>query len=276
MIKTIETKQKGVKLTIFLSDENSFLVTSTLIEKAGHAFLINAKFTQSDGREIVDYIEKNNLTLDKIFITHGDPDYYFGLEEIKAAYPKVIAYATQPTVEHIVHSILGKLQVWKNILGKNAPSNVVLPQVFEEKTIEFQDLTFEIVGLDSHRTSLFNKELELLLGGIDTFNEIHVFLADTSSKESMEVWIGNVKDLQTLNAKIIIPSHGSIEKSFDNQLLNATINYLETAIKASGESKDSSDFIAKLEAAYPGFANKGVLALSAKVVMKEIPLGVIL
>ena len=141
------------------------------------------------------------------------------------------------------------------------------------KTIEFQGLTFEIVGLDNHRTSLFNKELELLIGGIDTFNEIHVFLADTSSKEAMEVWIGNVKDLQALNAKIIVPSHGSIEKSFDNQLLTATIDYLETAIKASEESKDSADFISKLDAAYPGFANKGVLALSAKVVMKEIPWG---
>jgi len=273
MIKTIETKQNDIKLTVFLSDENSFLVTSTLIEKGGHAFLINAKFTQSDAKEIVDYIATNNLILDKIFIIHGDPDYYFGLETIKASYPKAIAYATQPTVEHIVHSVLGKLQVWGNVLGENAPNNVVLPKVFEEKTIEFQGLTFEIVGLDNHRTSLFNKELELLIGGIDTFNEIHVFLADTSSREAMEVWIANVKELQALNAKIIVPSHGSIEKSFDNKLLTATVDYLETAIRASEESKDSTDFTTKLEAAYPGFANKGVLALSAKVVMKEIPWG---
>ncbi|MNO55376.1 hypothetical protein D3C76_458650 [compost metagenome] len=98
-------------------------------------------------------------------------------------------------------------------------------------------------------------------------------MADTSSKEAMEAWIENLKVLQGLNANTIVPSHGSIEKSLDNQALIATINYLKTAIKASEESKTSTDFVAKLEAAYPGYANKGVLELSAKVVTKEIPWG---
>ena len=42
MIKTIKTNQENVKLTIFSSTEDSFLVTSTLVEKDGHALLINA------------------------------------------------------------------------------------------------------------------------------------------------------------------------------------------------------------------------------------------
>ncbi|MRA58637.1 cytoplasmic protein, partial [Bacillus thuringiensis] len=73
------------------------------------------------------------------------------------------------------------------------------------------------VGLDHYRTSLFNKELKVLIGGIDVFNEIHVFLADTSSKAAMEAWIENLKVLQALHADIIGPSHGSIEKSLNNR-----------------------------------------------------------
>lgn len=273
MFKTIDTNQKDVKLTVFSSDEKSFMVTATLVEKAGHAFLINSKFTQSDSKEIVEYLKKNNLSLDKIFIIHGDPDYYFGLESIKAVYPEAIAYATESTVEHIVHSVLGKLKVWKDILGENAPNNVILPQVFKEKAIDFQGLTFELVGLDHYRTSLFNKELKVLIGGIDVFNEIHVFLADTSSKAAMEAWIENLKVLQALHADIIVPSHGLIEKSLNNQALTATMDYLRTAVQASEESGTSKDFVAKLEAAYPDYANKGVLELSAKVVTKEMPWG---
>jgi len=274
MFKTIDTNQKDVKLTVFSSDEKSFMVTATLVEKAGHAFLINSKFTQSDSKEIVEYLKKNDLSLDKIFIIHGDPDYYFGLESIKAVYPEAIAYATESTVEHIVHSVLGKLKVWKDILGENAPNNVILPQVFKEKAIDFQGLTFELVGLDHYRTSLFNKELKVLIGGIDVFNEIHVFLADTSSKAAMEAWIENLKVLQALHADIIVPSHGSIEKSLNNQALTATMDYLRTAVQASEESGTSKDFVAKLEAAYPGYVNKGVLELSAKVVTKEMPWGI--
>ncbi|KAB2370596.1 cytoplasmic protein, partial [Bacillus thuringiensis] len=102
---------------------------------------------------------------------------------------------------------------------------------------------------------------------------IHVFLADTSSKAAMEAWIENLKVLQALHADIIVPSHGSIEKSLNNQALTVTMDYLRTAIQASEESGTSKDFVAKLEEAYPGYANKGVLELSAKVVTKEMPWG---
>ena len=81
-----------------------------------------------------------------------------------------------------------------------------------------------------------------------------------------------MKVLQALHADIIVPSHGSIEKSLNNQAL-ATMDYLRTAVQASEESGTSKDFVAKLEAAYPDYANKGVLELSAKVVTKEMPWG---
>jgi len=69
MFKTIDTNQQDVKLTVFSSDEKSFMVTATLVEKAGHAFLINSKFTQSDSKEIVEYLKKNNLSLDSVYTT---------------------------------------------------------------------------------------------------------------------------------------------------------------------------------------------------------------
>ena len=64
----------------------------------------------------------------------------------------------------------------------------------------------------------------------------------------MEAWIENLKVLQALHADIIVPSHGSIEKSLNNQALTATMDYLRTAVQASEESGTSKDFVAKLEA----------------------------
>lgn len=273
MVKVIQTKQSDVTLAVFTSDESSFLVTSTLVIKNGHALLINAKFTQSDASEIVTYLETNNLILDEIFILHGDPDYYFGLETIKAAYPNAIAYATQSSVEHITHSVLSKLKVWNGVLGDNAPKNIVLPKIYTDSSIEFQGLTFELTGLNSHRTNLYNEDLALLLGGIDTFNEVHLFLADTKTKEEMLAWVESLRSLQELNVEIIVPSHGLAEKSFDRSLLSATITYLMTAIQAADTSNNSTEFIEKLNSAYPEHANKNVLGLSAKVVMKEMPWG---
>ena len=174
MIKTIKTNQENVKLTIFSSTEDSFLVTSTLVEKDGHALLINAKFTQSDASIISDYITQNNLILDKIFTLHGDPDYYFGLKTIKASHPHAIAYSTKDSVEHIVHSVLGKLSVWGGILKENAPKNVVLPKIYTEKTIDFQGLTFEIIGLNEKRINIYNKDFAEI-DEVTTQNALKIF-----------------------------------------------------------------------------------------------------
>ena len=57
----------------------------------------------------------------------------------------------------------------------------------------------------------------------------------------MEAWIENLKVLQALHADIIVPSHGSIEKSLNNQALTATMDYLRTAVQASEESGTSKD-----------------------------------
>ena len=54
------------------------------------------------------------------------------------------------------------------------------------------------------------------------------------------------------------------------------MDYLRTAVQASEESGTSKDFVAKLEAAYPDYANKGVLELSAKVVNKRNALGLMI
>ena len=82
-----------------------------------------------------------------------------------------------------------------------------------------------------------------------------------------------MKVLQALNADIIVPSHGSIEKSLNNQALTATMDYLRTAVQASEESKTSKDFVAKLDAAYPGYANKGVFRIKCKSCNKRNALG---
>ena len=74
------TLSNGTHLHVFTADEMGFMVTSTLVIRNNKALLIGVRFRLSDGREIVNYLKDNNLDLEQIFIIHGDPDYYFGLE----------------------------------------------------------------------------------------------------------------------------------------------------------------------------------------------------
>ncbi|MGF7407616.1 MBL fold metallo-hydrolase [Lactococcus lactis] len=272
MSKTINLNH-NTRLEVFGSDEQSFMVTSSLIIKDDKALLVGAKFTQNDAQKIVSFIKENNLTLEKIFIIHGDPDYYFGLEAIKNAFPYALAVATQETVHHILDSLEGKLAVWKEGLGDQAPKNVVIPQIIEEKTLSFSGDVWELVGSNSARVSLWNKEDQVLIGGIDTFNEIHLFLADTKTITSQNEWKERIEELLELNPATIVPSHGDLEGSFDRKGLEFALDYLTASISALEKATKSEEFKKEILKDYPSIRNLGVLELSSKVVTNEIPWG---
>lgn len=266
-------KMNGLELTIFGSDENSFMITSTLIVKETNAVLIGTMFTKADADEIAHHIEDKGYTLERIYLLQGDPDYYFGLETIKQHFPEVIAYATQSTFAHITKSVEGKLSVWSESLGNQLPDNIILPKIVQGDTFEILGETWQIIGDDPSRTSLWHPEAKILIGGIDTFNEINLFLADTATIDALNHWSKRLTSLVSLNPSFVIPSHGSLEKSFDKEALEFTIKYLSTAQEAMQKANNSEEFIVLITEKFPNLENKGVLSLSAKVVMKEIPWG---
>lgn len=272
-MKTTVKNINDLTLTIFGSDENSFMITNTLIVRDTHAVLIGTTFTQTDATEIARYVEDKGYTLDSVYLLHGDPDYYFGLETIKHHFPEVVAYATQPTFAHITESVEGKLAAWAEALGAQLPANIVLPKIIQGDTFEILGEQWQIVGDDASRTSLWQPNSQILIGGIDTFNEINLFLADTASVEGLAEWQLRLKSLINLDPNFVVPSHGSLDKSFDKNALEFTVNYLTVAQDAMQKATDSDAFITLMTETFPDLANAGVLALSAKVVMKEIPWG---
>jgi len=64
------------------SSAGTAAVTSTLVIGAHAAILIDAQFGGSQAQEVVDEIRKCGKTLTQIYISAGDPDYYFGVDRI--------------------------------------------------------------------------------------------------------------------------------------------------------------------------------------------------
>lgn len=259
-------------LHVFFSDADSFYVTMAVLEKDGHAAMVNTGFTQSAARKVSHWIKEKGIILDKVFITHFDPDYYFGLETVIREFPEVIAYAPQETVDKIYSSLPGKLEVWKNVLKEDAPVNPVIPKAWGNETINLVGVPFVLLG-DSGRINFWDEKNRVLLGGIDTFNEIHVFLADTGSREKLEAWIKRLDVLDALHPEILIPSHAAENGTFDTEALIHTREYLKSAIDGISRAENSRELTDFLLAAYPDRENKGVVELGAKVLMGELQWG---
>ncbi|MFP3757894.1 MBL fold metallo-hydrolase, partial [Cupriavidus sp. SIMBA_020] len=89
-----------------------FQVSSVLVSGQREAILIDAQFGKSQAEQLVALVRASGKTLTTIYISHGDPDFYFGLDTVLAAFPRAKVVATAPTVRHIRDTVDAKLAFW--------------------------------------------------------------------------------------------------------------------------------------------------------------------
>lgn len=262
--KTIEFKDHKYHV---IQPDTMMGAVATIVEKDGKALIIDTQFSNSDAKKIVDVVKEKKLTPKMIYISHSDPDYYFGVSTLKKAYPDVPVTATRYTVARIKKSYQSKLAIWKPTLKEDTPKEVVIPEIIYGK-IPFEGLEFEIVGQDPLKTSLYNKKDSLLAGGISVSTGSHLFMADTPTEKEQQQWVDNLSYLESLKPKTVIPGHFTGNENFSSRSLSFTKNYVNDFIQSEKAAKDSQDLIRMMEKAYPNIAS-GNLELSAKVVKKE-------
>lgn len=104
-------------ITHYNPGENAiFPASSVLVSGEKELMLFDAQFSVKDGKKLVEQIKKSGKELSIIYISSGDPDYYFGLEPIVAAFPDVKVVASEAVVKHIERTKDAKLAYWGPIL----------------------------------------------------------------------------------------------------------------------------------------------------------------
>ena len=102
LIAPVHAAGTGLTLTHFNpGDDAIFQVSSVLVSGQRDAILIDAQFGKSQAAKVVDMVRASGKTLTTIYISHGDPDFYFGLDTVLAAFPDARVVATEPTVQHL-------------------------------------------------------------------------------------------------------------------------------------------------------------------------------
>ncbi|GGH12285.1 MBL fold metallo-hydrolase [Sphingobacterium alkalisoli] len=264
--KTIETK--NLKLQVYNASENSFGVASVIISGKNEAVLIDAQFTLADAEKVAQEIKANGKKLTTIFVSHGDPDFYFGLEVFKRYFPEVTAYASPATVEHIKATAQKKLEVWGERLGKNITSNAILPQVLKGNSIELEGKQLEIVGLEEfpNKTFVWIPSIKTAVGGINVFGTtFNLWMADAQTPGARKNWIGVLDKIMDLNPEIVIPAHANSNSPFDLTAVNHTKSYIQFYEEALKTNKTSEALIKALKVKYPTLTFETALQIGAKV-----------
>ena len=264
--KKIETT--SLTLEVFNASENSFGVASVIVSGKTDAVLIDAQFTLADAEKVAQEIKSSGKTLKAIYVSHGDPDFYFGMEVFKKYFPEVTAFASPATVEHIKATAQKKLEVWGGRLGKAITSNVVLPQVLQGNSIDLERQKLEIVGLEEfpNKTFVWIPSIKAVVGGINVFGTtFHLWMADAQSTEARHKWITVVNKIEALHPAIVIPAHANNNSPFDISAVKHTKDYIQFYEEALKTNKTSEALIAAIKAKYPTLTFETALQIGAKV-----------
>lgn len=264
--KTIEAN--NLKLEVFNASENSFGVASVIISGKTDAVLIDAQFTLEDAEKVAGLIKKSGKKLTTIYISHTDPDFYFGLEVFKKYFPEVTTYASLATVESIKATAQKKLDIWGERLGKAITSNIILPQVLKGNSIDLEGQKLEIVGLEEFQSKTFVwiPSIKTVVGGINVFGTtFNLWMADAQTADARKQWINVLDKIEALHPEIVIPAHANSQSPFDISAVKHTKSYIQFYEEALKTNKTSESLIKAIKAKYPTLTFETALQIGAKV-----------
>jgi glyoxylase-like metal-dependent hydrolase (beta-lactamase superfamily II) len=248
--------------------------TATLVTGESEALLVDAGFTRADGHRLVAEVLDSGKRLTTVFISHGDPDFYFGAEVLADAFPDAQFVATPIVIEHIKHSYEGKLKAWA-ALGPNLPTRLVdLEPLTGDLTLEGH--RFELKGGTpelSDRHYLWQAEHRALLGGVLLFQQEHVWVADTATPASRAAWIKLLDEMATLDPQLAVPGHRLPGTAADATAITATRNYLLAFEEELDKAADGAALTEALVARYPDNGMLIAAQIGAKVAKGEMKWG---
>ncbi|WP_122672093.1 MBL fold metallo-hydrolase [Pseudomonas viridiflava] len=263
-----------LKIDVYNPAEKAiFPVSSELITGQHDAVLIDAQFQRNDAEALVQKIKASGKKLTTVYISHSDPDYYFGLDVIQAAFPEAKIVASEPTVKAIKASMQGKLAYWRPILKDNAPTKLVLPGVLKGDHLTLEGQPLEIKGLQGpapQRSYVWIPSLKAVVGGVVVSSGIHVWVADTQTPKSRQDWLAALKGIEALKPTTVIPGHYLGEVPEGTKAVTFTADYLKSFEEHAAKAKDSAALIDAMKKAWPQLAEPSSLELSAKVIKGEM------
>ena len=250
-----------------------FPVSSVIVSGEHDAVLVDAQFGKAQAQQLVQRLQAGGKHLTTIYISHGDPDYYFGLDTLTQAFPDAKVLASAATVAHIRQTMDAKLAYWGPQMGADKPARLVVPQVLEGQRLTLEGQALDVVGLDGpqpDRSFVWIPSLKAVVGGVVVFGNLHVWMADTQTPQSHQDWLATLARIEQLAPVTVIPGHYAPGAPLNLESVRYTQAYIRAFDTQAAKAGDSAALIAAMKAQYPKAGAAASLDISAKVAKGEM------
>lgn len=265
--KAAKPHESSLVVKPYMAAEPGFLVTSNLIMGDNDAILVDAQFTRSEARKVGSLIRESGKRLTTIFITHGHPDHYLGLEVLAKEFPEARIVARPEVIADIKATAKGKIKYWKKMYKEDLADTFVLPQPITDHLMMLEGRPLEIVdmgaGESAHASAIYIPSIKALIAGDLAYNNVHLWLAEGRGTP----WAEELRKI-TNNRTIeqVYPGHGRVASA---DILNTNAKYIEDFERITGTSKTKKNqAIAEIKNLYPDYALPVIAEISVGAKLK--------
>ncbi len=247
---TVTIMQKGpVTIHSFMAPLGGALVTSQIIETQNKLVIVDVQFVRSSAKAVRNYVDRLNKPVDRVIISHGHPDHWFGLEY----FTDFQIYAL-PETKGMIEKV-GDIFIKKNRdrRGDLITDKKIIPNMTIKEGKEVID------GLEYQFEKYLNAEApaQLLikfpaLGTLVVqdlvYNNAHLVLG---KKEAIDGWKKAIAYLKGMSGySTILGGHG---EPTTPAIYEKIVKYLDDASAILAASKTGDEFKQKLIAAHPTY-----------------------
>jgi len=196
----------------------------------------------------------------------------------KAAFPEAKVIAASDTINAINANVQKKIDTWGPQLGEYGPQSlddIVFAESHDDPVLQLEGNRIDIVtSAKMHdRRYLWVPSLEAVIGGVYSFDGLHVWTADTPSAEDRSAWISELDSIIERNPKIVVAGHAAAGTNNGIKSLKFTRDYLIAYEEEVSKAGDSAELIAAMKLLHPDLGLMPALEIGAKVAMGEMDWG---
>ncbi|GGS67366.1 MBL fold metallo-hydrolase [Nonomuraea spiralis] len=244
-------------------------LSTTLIQGANDAILVDPPFTVEQTRQAGDWAERSGRNLTHIYITHGHGDHWFGAALLAERFPGATVVATEGTIRLMHASISGRRRsFWENLFPGQLPDLRVTAQ-----PVPAEGLVLEGHGLHpievghsdgDDSTVLHVPVLGLVVAGDVAYNNVHQYLADGGFDGGVDTWLQAIETVRALRPTAVVAGHKDPDRPDDPRILDETAEYLRTALEVVAAKPTPQAFFDEMTRRYPDRLNPGTVWLNAQ------------
>ena len=243
-------------------------ISSTLISGERDAVLVDTFITLEQNRALVDWIAATGKNLTTIYATHGHGDHFFGVNAIRARFPKarfvtapdVIAVMRQQASSPVLESF------WKSRFPGQIDSTIAIADELAGKIeLEGEELVSVPLGhTDTDNTTCLHvPSIGLVVAGDAVYNDVHVFLGE-SSADSRKEWLAALDTIESLKPNAVVAGHKRPGAADTPNTVAETRQYIRDFDRIAAETQSARSLYDRMLALYPDRVNPGALWSSAR------------